>query len=213
MPATLPLPIINPGKRAIVAGRTGSGKSTLARWLLKRSPGSWVILNPKWTKAFDSLKDAKTLEGIDVKKIRKSIEENRFTIINPLPHQSDPTTLDALIAWLHQEYTSLGLCLDESYAVHTNGKAGPGLIGWLTRGRELKQSFLGLTQRPAWLSKFLFSESDYIGGMSLNMDEDRKRMHEFTGSEHYRKKLPPRDWLWYDVEQDNVRAFNPVPLD
>lgn len=196
----------------MVAGRTGSGKSTVACWLLNRSPGHWIILNPKWTAAFNKLPDSKIIESIDLKKIDRSLSENRFTIINPKSTQSDPDTLDALIMWLHESYTDVGLCVDELYAIHRNGTAGQGLIGWLTRGRELKQSFLGLTQRPAWLSKFLFSESDYIGGMSLALENDRKRMFEIAGNPLFLEKLQPREWLWYDVEGDSLRKFGPVPL-
>lgn len=204
--------VINPGKRAVVAGRTGAGKSSLANFLLQGSPGHWVVLNPKWTKAYDKLPGANVVEGLDLKKIAKSLEENRFTIVNPKPNQMSPELLDLWIQWLHENYTDLGLCLDESYSVHTNGKAGSGLIGWLTRGRELKQSFLALTQRPAWLSKFLFSESDYICSMSLTMEEDRKRMFEFTGRHKFLEKLPPYEWLWYDVGADSLKYFEPVPL-
>lgn len=206
-----PLPIILPGKRAMVAGRTGSGKSTLACWLLNRSPGHWLILNPKWTAAFNKMPDSKTIESLDLKKIGDSLAKNRFTIVNPKSTQSDPDTLDALVMWLHESYTDVGLCVDELYSIHRNGTAGPGLIGWLTRGRELRQSFLGLTQRPAWLSKFLFSESDYIGGMSLALENDRKRMFEITGQPAFLEKLPPRFWLWYDAENDSLRKFGPVP--
>lgn len=208
---TLPPPIINPGKRATVAGRTGSGKSTLGCWLLSRSPGHWVILNPKVTKAYDKLPGAKVIEGIELKKIEKSIEENRFTIINPTRQQANEDTLDALILWLHDGYTKVGLCVDELYAVHKNGRAMPGLIAWLTRGRELKQSFLGLTQRPAWVSKFLMSEADYVGGMSLALKEDRARMYEITGQETFLEKMEPYYWHWYDVSADRLRTFEPVP--
>ena len=206
-------PFINPGERAIVAGRTGSGKSTLGKWLLLRSPGHWVIINPKWTKAFDKLPDSEIIKGINLKKIDKSINENRFTIINPNANESDPETLDLLIKYFHEAYTDIGICVDESYAIHTNGRAGPGLIGLLTRGRELKQSFLGLTQRPAFLSKFLFSEAEYIVGMALSMEDDRKRMFEFTGKQIFKDKLPAHEFLWYDVGNDNLRHFNPVPVD
>lgn len=211
--AQLPHPAINPGKRAIVAGRTGSGKSTFAKWLLRVSPGYWVIINPKNTRAFDDLPDVNNVDGINIAKIRDSIEEHRFTIITPKANELDPETLDLLINWLITDYTNIGICIDELYAVHKNGKAGAGLIGLLTRGRELKQSFLGLTQRPAWLSKFLFSEADYIVGMSLNLEDDRKRMYEFTSDGHFLEKQPEMHWLWYDVGADKVRSFNPVPLD
>lgn len=207
------LPRINPGKRAIVAGRTGAGKSSLGTWLLKRSPGHWLILNPKWTKAYDNLPDAKKIEGIKLKEIARSLEENRFTIVNPRNSESRHDILDLLILWLHENFTDVGLCIDESYAVHNGGKAGEGLIAWLTRGRELKQSLLALTQRPAWLSKFLFSEAEYICGMSLNLEDDRKRMKEFTGKDQFLLKIPNYKWYWYDVSNDTLQLFGPVPLD
>lgn len=205
-------PVINPGKRAIAAGRTGSGKSTLAKWLLQVSPGHWIILNPKNTRAYDSLPDSNNVEGIDIAKIRKSIEDFRFTIVTPKANQLQPETLDLFINWIITDYTDIGVCIDELYAVHKNGIAGEGLVGLLTRGRELKQSFFGLTQRPAWLSKFLFSEADYIIGMSLNLEADRKRMFEFTGKRMFLDKQPERKWLWYDVGADHLRSFEPVPI-
>ena len=204
-------PKINPGERASIAGRTGSGKSTLARWLLLRSPGHWVILNPKHTKAYDKLPDSVTLKGIDYKKLEKAIREKRFVIINPTTSQATADYMDAFVQYMHESYTHIGLVVDEAYSLHKNGQAGNGLISWLTRGRELKQSYLGLTQRPAWVSKFLFSESDFIGGMTLALEEDRKRMYELTGRYEMRDKLPPREWFWYTLETDTLRKFNPVP--
>jgi len=197
-----------------LAGRTGSGKSTLATWLMQRSAGHWVIINPKWTKAFDRLEDSKKIVSIrKTKDISKSIFENRYTIINPKADESTHEQLDLLIQWLHESFVDVGIYVDELYYVHTGGRAGPGLIGVLTRGRELNQTFLGATQRPAFLSKFLFSEADYICGMSLNMEADRKRMVEYTGRKAYETKLKARDWLWYDVSADTLQAWGPVPID
>jgi len=204
-------PRIERGQRAAIAGRTGSGKSTLARWFLQRSPGRWVILNPKHTKAYDSLIDTNTVNGFDLKKIERSMNEHRFTIINPRSDQANPEIMDDFVLWLHQSYTHIGLCVDELYTLHSNGRAGEGLTGWLTRGRELKQSFLGLTQRPAWVSKFILSESDHIGEMSLTLDADRKAMRDVIGSPECLVKLPPYVWLWYDMGADRLRKFGPVP--
>lgn len=206
------LPRIKAGQRAVIAGRSGSGKSTLANWLLENSPGVWTILNPKWTKAYEKLPNATTVRSFDPAKIDKAFRENRFVIINPSQAEASPEAMDAFVQWLHDNYEKVGLCVDELYTLHKNGKAGEGLLAWLTRGRELKQSFLGLTQRPAWISQFVFSESNFIGEMSLNLPADRKRMFEFIGNEKALENLPPRQWLWYDTENDKLRLFNPVPV-
>ena len=210
-----PLPRISRGKRAIVAGRTGSGKSTLGDWLLRRSPGHWVILNPKWTKSYSALPDNVTVKfrGVpDYDKVAEEIVKHRFVIVEPVSGHADHETLDAFILWLHDNYRDVGLCVDELYSLHNGARAGEGLIGWLTRGRELGQSFLGLTQRPAWLSQFLFSESEYIGGMSLNLEKDRKRMVEMTGRKEFENQLKPHHWLWFDTPANTLRRFGPVPL-
>ena len=205
-------PRINRGKRAIVAGRTGSGKSTLGNWLLLRSPGHWVIINPKWTKAYQRLPESNTVKGFNNRDLEKSFRENRFTIIEPGSLEADHDTMDDFILWLHENYSNVGLCVDELYTLHNNGRAGPGLLGWLTRGRELKQSFLGLTQRPCFISKFLFSESDYIGAMSLIMTDDRKRMVQLTGRRAFEEPLPDHYWRWYDAGADKLKLFRPIPL-
>lgn len=210
-----PAPKINPGKRCLAAGRTGSGKSTWGSWMLERSPGRWVIMNPKHTAAYQDLPDSVVIPGLDFKAMDLELEKgnNRFMIVNPGSHEASPEEMDAFVMRLHQEWTHVGLCCDELYAMHQgNARAGQGLLGWLTRGRELKQSFLGLTQRPAWLSQFLYSESDYICTMSLALPDDRKRLVSMTGESIFNEELPPHYWLWYDMVQRDYRYFEPVPI-
>jgi hypothetical protein len=195
-----------------LSGRSGSGKTELAGWLLSHSLQHWVIFNPKHTAGYKKLPDANVLQGFDARKVAKSLEAHRFTIINFTGAESTPAFMDSVIEWLHESYTNIGLCCDELYTLHTNGRPGPGLIGWLTRGRELKQSFIGLTQRPAWVSVFLYSEANYIVGMDLTMKDDRKRLFETTGEAGFLKRLDAYYWRWYDVSNDSASFWAPVPL-
>ena len=206
------LPSIEPGKRAIIAGRTGSGKTTLAGWLANRSAQRWVVFNPKHTGYYKKLSHSATIDGFQPRRIEKELERSRYVVVNFKPAESDARFMDACVSWLHDQYENIGLIADELYTLHDSGRPLPGLTGWLTRGRERKQSFIGLTQRPKWISRFCFSEADYIGGMVLQLADDRKAMVENTGRVEYLRKLAPYYWLWYTVDADALGFYMPVPL-
>jgi ABC-type polar amino acid transport system ATPase subunit len=69
------LPVINPGKRCVTVGRTGSGKSTWARWMLKRSPLKWVIIDLKIDEGFNKFTVIEDLP--DANKILKVFETSQ----------------------------------------------------------------------------------------------------------------------------------------
>ncbi len=200
------LPRVLPGERVIIAGRTGSGKTIGAVWLLSRSPGCWLVLDRKYDKAFENIGPTVGL-NCDYDNLWK---ENRILIVRP--ETSDPGELDAWIQRVSERWQHIGLLIDELYYVHTNGRAGDGLVGWLTRGRSRQQSFIGCTQRPAWVSRFCFSESDYIVSYTLNLADDRKRMYEFTGRKDMLQKTRRYKWAWYDVARDKLTRFGKVPF-
>jgi hypothetical protein len=210
--ADISLPVIKPGQRCVISGRTGMGKSTLGCWFLNTSAQHWIILNPKHTAAYADLPNSKILTKFDPNSVSKSILEYRYTIINFEGEQAEWDYMDEVLQFVHSGFENIGVCVDELYTLHSpGGRAGAGLVGLLTRGRELKQSFLGLTQRPAFVSRFVFSESDYIVAMDLILKDDRKRLYENTGNEHFMGRLEPRRWLFYDVTRDLVAKFGPVP--
>lgn len=206
------LPQLKKGERLVVAGRSGSGKTTLAAFFLNRSRQHWLILNPKHTKGYAELSQAKVLHKFDAAAVSASLAKNKYTVLNLSSVQATDEYMDWIIDWLHNNFSNVGLCADELYTLHSNGRPGPGLVGWLTRGRELQQSFIGLTQRPAWVSKFVFSEANYIVGMDLTLPEDRKRMRDNTGFNGFQNRLPAHQWRWYDVERDADTLWGAVPL-
>jgi hypothetical protein len=207
------LPRLNPGTRTVVAGRTGSGKTTLAAYFLfMLSRQHWVILNPKHTAGYKTLPGAVVMDGWNAKSFDKAIAEHRFVIINFRKDETNPEFMDEVVSFIHENYEDIGICADELYYLHKGGKPGDGLVGLLTRGRERNQTFLGLMQRPAWVSRFCFSESDNIVGMALNLKDDRKKLVEMTGDGDFIKSLDKRLWRWYNVDADTAVLWGAVPL-
>lgn len=200
------------GERVVIAGRTGSGKSTLCCYLLKRSPQTWLILNPKHTAAFKSLPDVVVLTKFDERQVTKEQARHKYVLLNLSGHQATADYMDEIISWAHGSFRNIGLCADELYTLHSgSGKAGQGLTGWLTRGRELRQSFIGLTQRPVWISRFCFSEADCIIAMDLTIEADRNTFFEHTGQLEFMKRRLAHSWLCYDVAGDKLVPYGPVP--
>jgi hypothetical protein len=197
----------------LIAGKNGTGKSVLACYLLSQSPGHWIIINPKHTKSYSGL-GGKVVDtsGRWLKKLTKSLTENRFTVFNPDGDLAEPEALDQIIKYLHDKYENFGLCADELYTLHTGGRAKSGLLALLTRGRERKQSFIGLTQRPSWISQFCFSESEYFGCLGLQIEDDKKRMCRITGRDEFSMDLRNHSWLWYNAEKDIMKKFGAVPI-
>jgi energy-coupling factor transporter ATP-binding protein EcfA2 len=219
-PTSPRLPSIKPGTRTTIAGRTGSGKTRLARYLMEqRSTQHWVIFNPKHTSGYNEMSGAIVLRKWEHRKFDKAIEKHRFVVLNFAANELNHEYMDAIVQWIHENYEDIGFCFDELYFMHRNMEPGEGMVGLYTRGRERKQSVLGLVQRPKRISLFCFSEADYIGSMSLNLEMDRKRMVEATGNTSFMldEKSQPGSldkfhWRWYNVDADTAQLWGPVPL-
>jgi hypothetical protein len=198
---------LKPGQRVTIAGRTGSGKSYLGKYFALRAPTRWFVLDSKQDALYD---DYKPSTKFDLKRIVSSLGDNKFHVFRP--ESCEPDYLDAIVGALHDGTENIGLLVDELYMLHNNGRSGPGLQGWLTRGRSRKQSFIGLTQRPAWLSTFCFSEADYITSMQLTLEKDRKTMYSYTGNAQFLSNPDKFEFLMYDIHGDETARFKPAKI-
>ena len=204
-----PVPDIKPGERCLAVGRTGSGKSLWCRWILSRSRQKWTIIDLKHDPCWNDF--GLIIDKLpDTKKLLKLFIDSQFIVIRPKIHLID--SIDDWILYIHDEIDNIGLCVDELYFISSNGRCGPGLLAWLTRGRVRKQSFLGGTQRPAWITKFCYSESSYFAIFDLNLLEDRKRVFEFVGKETVLTNPDEFFWRWYIVKKAKLLLYAPIKV-
>jgi energy-coupling factor transporter ATP-binding protein EcfA2 len=194
------------GKRLAICGQTGSGKTTLARRFLERSEYHWVIFNPKHTPIYSQLPNRTILYKWSEWRLKQSIKNYRFTVLN-FSDSWDWKTMDSLIIWLRRQFVNIGFCIDELYTIHHGGYPGPGLSGLITQGRELRQSFMGLTQRPAFISKFVFSEADYVAEFRLRLEDDRKMVYRNTGVQAAMNVWQDHDFLYLDVVNNKATIY------
>lgn len=192
----------NRSQRITVIGRTGSGKTVLGSWVLATAPfhlQPYIILD---------YKSEELLNGVD--RIREIGIQDRLPkrpgvyIIKLRPKLDDDLVEEFFFrVWERHE---IGLFLDETFNVPNKGA----IEGILTQGRSLKIPVIALTQRPAWVSRYFFSEADFFAVFHLNVAEDRARVRQIVG-ENLERKLPDFYSHYYDVNRDQITILQPVP--
>jgi hypothetical protein len=197
-----------PGKRLLICGKNGSGKSTFAYKYLDRSPYHWVLFNPKGTQAFSGLSDQKVLDHkITGALVEQAVRKYKYVNIK-FPNGWSWEFQDALLRHLCEQFTNIGFLIDELYYIHaSNGHAGTGLVGLLSRGRELRQTFIGLAQRPKFISKFIFSEMSYVAEFELQIAADRKIIYDEIGLPEALIRQRNYDFAFFDLETDRVTQY------
>jgi hypothetical protein len=210
------------GERGLLIGQTGSGKSENAIFHLHHAPVFPVIMFD--TKIEDNLFKVQqkndTLEVcnsydefLKVSKLNKK-EMPDYILVRPEVHEvNEPELLDK---YLNLVYHSFGACyyyLDETYNWHVRGQCGAGLLGLLTRGRSKGKTGLMATQRPSWISRFCFTESQkfYLHHM-LDM-RDRKTVDSMVPDFSSLPKPPKYHFYHFEVaKHDAPVLYSPVPF-
>ena len=154
---------VRPGERVLISGKTGSGKTRGMIWLAHRQSLPVIVLDTKIDPAFETLPGAFVVNGLDcdLSAIYAQHETLPQLIIRPNPHEYNADSLDAFLDYIYSSCENICVCIDELYSLHSNGRPGSGLISLITRGRSKRITVISGAQRPAWISLFCLSETDY----------------------------------------------------
>lgn len=186
-------------QRSTILGRTGSGKTLAGAWQLAhrsfdRMP--WVIVDFKRDRLLNKL----PAKEIVLPKVPTS---PGLYIVHPFP---DDKELVEVFLWKIWERGRVGLMFDEAYMV----TGLPSFRAILTQGRSKRIPAIILSQRPVWLDRFVFSESEFFQVFWLQDARDRKTVQAFLPFD-VNERLPEYHSTWYNVVQDRVLKLGPVP--
>jgi DNA helicase HerA-like ATPase len=199
--------------RTAIIGRTGSGKTQLAVWLLSMMPIAsmpWVVIDYKGDELVNAIERAIPIT-YDVVPVQPGIY-----ILRVLPGEESE-----LSDWFRRvwEVGGIGIYVDEGYMIERNDKY---FNACLTQGRSKRIPMIILTQRPLWLSRFVFSEASYFfifdithskdrGVVKEYVKDDERGVGELSNKDKVDVKLDKYHSWYYDVGNDTMMKIGPVP--
>lgn len=191
-------------QRLAIVGKTGSGKTQAALWQLSQQELDvfpWLILDYKKEPMIERIPGLQTID------LEDSLPEDAGLYrVCPQPQQEEDVSELLWNVWRRE---NMGVFVDEGYMVSARNDAFNALI---TQGRSKNIPMIILSQRPAWVSRFVFSEADFLQIFHLNDERDRSTVQSFLPSEvDVSERLPLYHSYYYDVAADEVLVLRPVP--
>lgn len=220
------------GERGCYIGKSGSGKTSGAVWQLRNTTlAPIVVFNTKGEpEPFEVLpreyptieagteitarEELDTIKSLGEFKSLKHDELAEYTIVEPTADELyDP--IGALDAYLITVYERLAPCLvyiDEAYAFHKGTSFGPGLNQLLTRGRSRGITTLLGVQRPAFVNRAVFTESNRFFIYRLMDERDRATVANFVPG--FDELAPPdqHHFYFYSDKLQRAELYGPVPM-
>jgi hypothetical protein len=196
-------------QRISIIGRTGSGKTVAGVWHLsnahfERMP--YLIYDFKRDAMLAKIGDLEGAEHIDVDTVPS---RPGLYFVHPHPDQHEEVQAQMWRIW-EQEHT--GVFVDEGYMVCGPSNQNSAFRSLLTQGRSKHIPMIILSQRPVWMDRFVFSESDFYQVFQLNHSGDRKKIMEYIPADLSRP-LPKYHSYYHDVAENETFVVRPVPTE
>lgn len=190
----------SPSQHTTIIGRTGSGKTQCGAWLLSHAPFHempYVIVDYKGDELLNSI-DA-TEQSI----YADPPDKPGLYIIHPMPHEDE--VINSFL-WKVHARGNTGLYFDEGFMV----AKCKSLEAILMQGRSKKIPCFVLSQRPAWMNRYAFSEASHFAVFHLNDHRDQMKVKEFFRN-YQEDRYPEFHAQWYDVKHNRNFILPPVP--
>lgn len=187
--------------RHTIVGATGSGKTQAALWHLSHRnfhESPWIVYNFKRDELIDGIPHTRPLD-LDEVPVSPGVY-----VTHPLPHHEEEVESHLWEVW---NQGNTGVYVDEGYMLGQNNRAFRAL---LTQGRSRHVPLIVLSQRPVWMDRFLFSESDFYQVFRLQHRSDRRTVEQFVPA-NLERRLPEFHSYYYDVGLNETHVLKPVP--
>ena len=199
----------NNNDRVAILGRNGSGKSVMAAWLMSeadidRKP--WIIIDYKGEEIFDKIRKQERDAITDLEPTAPIPKRPGLYRVEPIPGEDDAAITQML--WRIWEKQRVGIYFDEGHLVPNSDALKANLV----TGRSRQIPIIMLSQRPVWVPREVFSESNHHIVFDLSHEEDRKTVGTFASPDG---KAVPRikefHSIWNNVRQNKQYPMLPAP--
>jgi hypothetical protein len=198
-------------QRLVIVGCTGSGKTHAALWHLARrnyDEKPWVIYDWKRDDFINSLPNT-----FELSVNAPAPEHPGIYIVHPIPEDDDnAVTAQMVDIWMKED---IGVFVDEGYMIDTKNH---GFRKLLTQGRSKHIPMIIATQRPVWMDRFVFTESEFKQVFKLQDEDDYKILKRYIPNLMSVIDLYPlnskekKRWsYYYDAPDDVLQPMRPVP--
>jgi hypothetical protein len=189
-------------QRITIVGATGSGKTFAGMYQLSRRDlytQTWIVYDFKRDDLINEIEGAQHIR-LD----EKLPERPGVYVVHPVPGNEEYVNDHMFRVW---ERENIGVYVDEGYMIGNNS---PAFRALLTQGRSKHIPMIVLSQRPVYMDRFVFSESEFFQVFRLQHEDDIRSAQKFIPYS-LSTRLPPYYSYYYDVVDDRLVVLSPVP--